>query len=91
MKNILGTAEDLDLFNKEGNKIYSFWTSSTGCSREYTFDSNGRILTHRASDGYSYEFTYDSNGKVLAFKDSNGEDRQYIYDSTGKFLYIREF
>ena len=72
MKNILGTTEDLDLYNKEGVRIYEFYKNSEGYSAEYTYDSNGYTLTYKNSDGYWYECTRDSNGNELTCKDSNG-------------------
>ncbi len=77
MKNILGTTENLDLFNKEGKMVYDFYKNSDGYSYEQTYDSNGRLLTHKNSNGYSSEYTYDSNGNELTFKNSNGETRGF--------------
>jgi YD repeat-containing protein len=50
---------------------------SRGYSWEYTYDSNGNVLTYKDSDGYSSEYTYDSNGKELTFKDSDGIKRGF--------------
>ena len=75
MKNILGKTEKLELFNNEGKKVYDFYKNSNGYSYEYTYDSNGKVLTFKDSNGYSYEYTYDSNGKELTYKDSNGVTR----------------
>ena len=72
MKNILGTTENLELFNKEGKLVYKFMKDSTGYSSECTYDSNGKELTFKNSNGFSYESTYDSNGNILTLKDSNG-------------------
>ncbi len=72
MKNILGTTENLELFNKEGKLLYEFCKDSNGFSFEYTRDSNGKELTYKDSNGFSNEYTYDSNGNELTYKDSNG-------------------
>ena len=77
MKNILGTQENLKLYNKDGNLVYRFTTNSNGYSWEYTYDSNGNELTFKNSDGYSCERTYDKNGNELTFKDSNGTSRGF--------------
>ena len=77
MKNILGKEENLDLFNKNGERVYEYFKSSNGLSFEYTYDSNCNILTYKNSNGYSSEYTYDSNGNELTFKDSNGETRGF--------------
>ena len=55
MKNIQGTEEDLDLFNKNGVRVYAYRKWSNGFICERTYDSKGKVLTHKNSDGYSYE------------------------------------
>lgn len=77
MKNILGKTEDLELFNKEGKKVYDFYKNSHGYSFEYTYDSNGKELTYKDSNGFSYEYTRDSSGNELTFKGSNGVTRGF--------------
>jgi YD repeat-containing protein len=77
MKNILGTTENLELFNKEGGKVYRFCKYPNGYSYERTCDSNGNVLTFKDSNGYSYEYTYDSNGNELTYKDSDGVSRGF--------------
>jgi YD repeat-containing protein len=77
MKNIQGTEENLELFNKNGIKVYEYLKYPSGHSYEYTYDSNGNIITYKDSSGYSYEATYDSNGKELTYKNSNGVSRGF--------------
>ena len=77
MKNIQGTEENLNLFNENGIIVYSYYKNSYGFIYEYTYDSNGKVLTYKDSDGYSFEYTRDSNGKELTFKDSNGVSRGF--------------
>jgi YD repeat-containing protein len=77
MKNILGTEENLKLFNENGIKVYEYFKNSNGYWYECTRDSNGKVLTYKDSDGFSYEYTYDSNGKVLTYKDSDGESKVF--------------
>jgi hypothetical protein len=43
MKNILRTEKDLELFNKEGKRVYWFRKYSDGYSGEATYDSNGYL------------------------------------------------
>jgi len=90
MKNILGTTENLELFDKEGKQVYEFLKDSDGYSYELTYDSNGKILTYKNSNGYSCEYTYDSNGNVLTFKDSKGYSYEYTYDSNGNELTFKD-
>jgi len=77
MKNILGTTENLSLYNKEGKKVYEYNTYSDGYSYESTRDANEKKLTYKNSNGYSYEYTRDANGKELTFKDSDGVTRDF--------------
>jgi ribosomal protein L27 len=77
MKNILGTTENLELFNKDGIIVYFFDKKFNGYSYEYTRDSNGKTLTFKDSRGFSSEYTRDSNGKELTYKDSNGVTRGF--------------
>ena len=75
MKNIFGTTENIELFDKEGRIVYNFYKGLYGYSYETTYDSNGNILTYKDSDGYSSEYTYDSDGRELTYKNSNGVSR----------------
>ena len=86
MKNILGTTENLQLFNKEGKLVYKFCKYADGYSYKCTYDSNGNILTLKDSNGYSSEYTYDSNGNELTYKNSNGFSSERTYDSNGNEL-----
>ena len=84
MKNIKGTEENLNLFNENGIRVYEYFKNSNRHWYEYTYDSNGKVLTYKNSNGYWYECTRDSNGKVLTYKDSDGYSYEYTYDSYGK-------
>jgi len=90
MKNILGTEENLELFNEDGKKVYEYFKHPFGYSYEYTRDSNGNELSYKNSNGYWYEYTYDSNGKELTFKDSYGTWYERTYDSNGKVLTFKD-
>ena len=56
MKNIFNNEEKLDLFNKEGKRVYEFCKNSHGISYEKTYDSNGKELTFKDSDGVKRSF-----------------------------------
>ena len=90
MKNIQGTEEDLDLFNKNGVRVYAYFKYIDGHSYECTYDSNGNKLTYKDSAGYGCEYTYDSNGNVLTYKDSNGYSYECTYNSEGKELTFKD-
>ena len=77
MKNLLGTTENLKLYDKNGTLIYNFFENSSGYSYKRTYDSNGNILTYENSKGYSWKKTYDSNGNELTYKNSNGVKRGF--------------
>jgi hypothetical protein len=51
MKNIQGTPENLELFNKEGKLVYHFFTDSCKYSYECIFNDKGNVLTYKNSDG----------------------------------------
>lgn len=75
--NALGAFEDLELFDKDGNRVYEFIAGSNGYWAKLTYDSNGNTLTYKNSDGYEYKNTYDSKGNRLTFEDSNGAKRGF--------------
>jgi len=77
MKNIQGTTENLELFNKDGVRVYSYRKDSNGSWYECTYDSKGNESTYKDSNGYWYKCTYDSNGNELTYKNSNGETRGF--------------
>ena len=77
MKNILGTEENLELFNENGVRVYAYRKLSIGFSYERTYDSKGKVLTHKNSNRYSYEYTRDSNGNELTYKNSDGTSRGF--------------
>ena len=85
MKNILGTQEDLRLYNKAGNLIYEFIELLSGYT-EKTYDESGNTLTYKTSNGFSYERTYDENGNKLTYKDSDGFSYEKTYDENGSDL-----
>jgi len=53
--NALGAFEDLELFNKDGNRVYEFSTGSKGNWIKSTYDSDGNELTYEDSDGEKRE------------------------------------
>jgi len=77
MKNIQGTEENLELFNKNGVRVYEYFKYLDGHSEECTYHSKGNVLTYKNSSGYSYEYTRDSNGNIITYKDSNGVSRGF--------------
>ena len=56
MKNILGTEENLNLFNENGIKVYEYFKNLNGFSYECTRDSKGNELTYKNSKGVSRGF-----------------------------------
>ena len=56
MKNILGKTENLSLYNKEGKKVYDFYTYPNGYSSEHTYGENDIPLTFKDSHGVSIDF-----------------------------------
>jgi hypothetical protein len=56
MKNILGTTENLQLFDKEGRIVYNFRKDSDGYTSESTYDSEGNVLTFKDSNEFTRGF-----------------------------------
>ena len=86
MTNIYGKKENLELFNKEGKRIYGFYTDLDGYSHEITCDDKGNVLTCKNSNGFSSEFTYDSLGNTLTYKNSDG-----VYQIKGNSVTKQEY
>ena len=86
MKNILGTQENLEFFNKEGKLVYGYCKDSNGHSRETTYNIRGHELSYKDSDGNSRETTYNSRGNELTYKNSNGYSCETTYNSIGNEL-----
>jgi len=84
MKNIQGTEDNLELFNKNGVRVYEYFKYLDGHSEECTYHSNGNVLTYKNSSGYSYEYTRDSNGNIITYKDSDGLTRGFDKTYTPK-------
>ena len=87
MKNILGNQENLEFYNKEGVKVYEFYTySDSRNSYEYTHDKNGRILTSKDSTGYWSKCTRGEKGRTLTYENSDGCWYKYTRDEQGNEL-----
>ena len=84
--NIQGENKDLKFYNKEGIKVYNYYTYSSGSWFECTYDKKGSILTFKDSDGYWFERIYDEKGNKLTSKDSKGYWYKYTYDEKGNEL-----
>ena len=89
--NALGAFEDLELFDKDGNRVYKFKVDSTGYWYKSTYDSNRNQLTYEDSDGYWHKYTYDSKGNDLTFENSTGYWNKSTYDSDGNKLTFEDF
>ena len=81
MKNIFRTRDQNEVLRYEYNGI----ALDSGFS-QYTYDSNGNLLTYENSDGYSFKRTYDSMGNELMCEDSDGNWYKKTYDSNGNQL-----
>ena len=90
MKNCLGTEESLELFNKDGRRVYRFNTDSEGYSWKRTYDSNGNELTFKDSTGYSWESTFNEKRNVLTYKNSNGYSWESTFNEKGNELTFKD-
>ena len=84
--NIQGENKSLELFNKEGVRVYWYCTYSDGSWDERTFDKKGNELTLKNSNGYWYEYTYDEKENQLTYKDSKGFWCERTYNDKGNVL-----
>jgi hypothetical protein len=84
--NALGAFEDLELFDKNGNIVYKFFTSSDGYWSKSTYDEKGNQLTYEDSRGNWRKITYDKKGNQLTWEDSRGYWRKSTYDEKGNEL-----
>ena len=75
--NIQGENKDLELFSKEGVRVYYYYKNSDSYWYECTFDKKGNRLTYKNSDGVWSECTYDEKGNELTYKNSNGTKRGF--------------
>jgi YD repeat-containing protein len=84
--NALGAFEDLELFDKNGNVVYKFFTNSNDYWSKYTYDEKGNELTFENSKGDWWKSTYDEKGNKLTFEDADGYWWKYTYDEKGNQL-----
>ena len=90
MKNILGTTENLEFYNKDGGLVYEFCKDSNELYYEFTFDKDGNTLIYKDSNGLHTEDTYDKNGNELTHKNSYGYFHKYTRDENGKELTFKD-
>ena len=87
--NIQGENRSLELFNKKGARVYSYYNDSDGFWYECTYNEKGNILTLKDSYGYWSEHTYDDKGKKLTSKDSEGYWSEHTRDEKGNILTLK--
>ena len=87
--NIQGEDKDLELYDKEGVRVYDYYKNSDSSWLECTFDEKGNKLTHKNSNGSWYEYTYDEKGNRLTYKNSKGYWYEYTYNEKGNELTYR--
>ncbi len=90
MKNILGTKEDLKLYDANGTIKYLYFKTSKGYSYECTYDDQENELTYKDSNGFSYESTYDEQGNELTYKDSDSFSYERTCDENGNELTYKD-
>tara|TARA_R110000803_G_scaffold10606_5_gene32220 strand:- start:177 stop:581 length:405 start_codon:yes stop_codon:yes gene_type:complete len=89
MKNAFGTKENLELFNKNGIRVYNYWNSGRLIT-ETIYNSNGNHLKSKRSDGFTSKSTFDLFGHELTYKDSVGIWFKCTYDSNGNQLTYKD-
>jgi hypothetical protein len=97
--NALGAFENLELFDKNGNIVYKFFTDSNDYWYKRTYDGNGNQLTWENSKGDWSKCTYDEKGNLLTYEDSDGRKKgfdighkqNYTSDITGEQYYTETY
>ena len=64
------TNGDLEIKDKNGNRIYYEDSDGYWAKREY--DSQGRLIYYQNSNGVWGKWEYDSNGNEIYYEDSGG-------------------
>ena len=81
MKNIkeyLGIEDkDIKLYHKNGEQALWYAQLESGWWVEYTYDTNGMVLTSEDSNGYWTKYTRTEDGKELTHEDSWGKRRGF--------------
>ena len=79
------TNGDLEIRDKNGNRIYFENSGGFWAKREY--DSNGNVIYFEDSDGYWAKYEYDSQGNLIYFETSGGHWEKRELDSQGNVIY----
>ena len=63
-------------------RVLSETTNNNGnnITNNYTYDSNGNLLTSQMADGYILTMIYDSAGRMLSISDNMGGSSTFNYD-----------
>jgi len=79
MKNIKEYLKSEDtgivLYHKNGKKALYYAQLESGWWYEYTYDTNGMVLTGKDSAGYWIKYTRAEDGEELTYEDSWGNKR----------------
>ena len=90
IKNIKITAKNeeypIELFDKNGNKIYYELISGYWNAREY--DSNGNQIYYEDSSKDWWKREFDSNGNQIYFENSDDKWFKREFDSSGNEIYF---
>ena len=77
----------IELYDKNGNKIYYKNSKGYSCIRE--FDKNNNQIYFKNSKGYSWIREYDENNNEIYLKDSNEYSWISEYDDNGNQIYFK--
>lgn len=75
-------------YDNVGNKteMYTGLNSSSDTDYaidRYTYDFNGKVLTHTDPMGLKETYNYNANSEMTSFKSKNGNTTNYSYDNNG--------
>ena len=82
------TIKGNDVYNTNGNQIYSESSDGYWIKREY--NTNGKEIYYETSSGHWVKYEYDTNGNNIYYEYSNGDWIKSEYDTNGNQIYYEE-
>ena len=79
------TIKGNDVYNTNGNQIYSESSDGYWIKREY--NTNGKEIYYETSNGVWIKREYNTNGKEIYYETSSGHWVKYEYDTNGNNIY----
>ena len=82
------TIKGNDVYNTNGNQIYSESSDGYWIKREY--NTNGKEIYYETSSGHWVKYEYDTNGNNIYYETSDGYWVKQEYNIKGNQIYYEE-